>query len=88
VETALKDEDIALRDMGTALKDGERAVKNMEIELKDAMRIMLMKIMKIMPLLKLIKIKHMIKKIVKSGTILISIMLIMQMTLIKTHGLP
>jgi hypothetical protein len=58
-----------------------------ELALKDTVK-MFMKIMNRMRLVK-IMIKLKIKEIVKFGTILISIMLIMQMTmLIKKHGLP
>ena len=60
----------------------------MEIALKDAMKIMFMKMMEKMRLSKMM-IKLMIKETMKFGTILITIMRIMHMTmLIKKHGLP
>ena len=59
----------------------------MELAQKNAM-IMFTKIMKIMRLAEMMKIKLMIKETVKSGTILISIMRIIQITmLIKKQGL-
>jgi hypothetical protein len=76
VERALKDVERAMRDVERAMKDVKIELKDVEIALKDAMR-MFMKIIKIMPLVQKIKIKLIIKKIVKFGTISISIRLIM-----------
>ena len=100
VEIALKDVERALKNVETALKDVEIALKtgdstegcrdkDVEIALKDAMKIMFMKIVKIMRLVKMMKIRLTVKEIVKFGTIVISIMRIMHMTmLIKSHGIP